>query len=896
MGTRSLQASQKGIEKANLALAQYSLSQNALAEDLELSRQTINKFFKGKPIDRVNFALICDRLGLNLEDTVTITHAASDHHQQSDNLDLQWGDAQSPKQSSNQDSEINSLAKQVRLLQVGRRNLEEAKKALDRSSLVNQAEQRLELEFRKQEYQAKSLENDPTWQNLYKSTPPNKVQKKNLSLLDKITLLAEEIQIPSQILQQFFLGESIESEAFKEICFYLKLEWQVTVDIDFLHLLVHVLPKVKELHYYQVQNQCGSIKILDVARPVELDSLYVDVNILEEPPSYQQLELADLPRVYDSQKDEFDRLGLGQVRQVRVPGLKALSDHSKLVVLGKPGSGKSTFLKYIAIQCNQNSFQEDRIPIFFSLKNFSDDVEHSGNFGILNYILQKFSGYKDINEIEVQKLLSFGRALILLDGLDEIPENNADEVLRQIRRFFEEYHKNQFVITCRTAAYGSRFAGFTEVEVADFTQDQIEKFSEKWFRYVDKNSIEEARVKGKKFVKKLNLPENDQIREICTTPILLNLACLVFQAKADFPSNRSRLYDQGIDILLRKWDKEKKIKRDEVYRSLSIWEKMEILTQVASSTFENARYFFDKVELQLLIAQYLSTLPSSPSNQFDLLIVGEATLQSIEAQHGLLVERARHIYSFSHLTFQEYFTARSIINSFEQTSFTQRFNHITKKSWHEVFLLAASMMRNADDLIRQMKKKVDEIIGFDKDLQKFLTWLLHKSVSVKSTYKPVVVRAFYFDFARRFNPEHISVLAIDSARIRALKLPHDIGLDLLIAPSLISHCQLACSLSYEFEQAVISIRGWRLGESRLTPDSKQTEKLRDRLRDSMIQKRNVGHDWKFSYEQKALLQQYYYANQLLVNCLKSGCTVSDQLREEIEETLLMPITAINNER
>lgn len=78
MGTRSLQASQKGIEKANLALAQYSLSQNALAKDLGLSRQTVNNFFKGKAIDRENFALICDRLILDLKDTVAIVDAVAD--------------------------------------------------------------------------------------------------------------------------------------------------------------------------------------------------------------------------------------------------------------------------------------------------------------------------------------------------------------------------------------------------------------------------------------------------------------------------------------------------------------------------------------------------------------------------------------------------------------------------------------------------------------------------------------------------------------------------------------------------------------------------------------------------------------------------------------------------
>ena|SRR6476469_7052870 len=84
MGTRSLQASHKGIEKTNLALAQYSLSQNALAKDLGLSRQTVNKFFKDEAIDRENFALICDRLGLDLKNTVATKTLASESTELSD--------------------------------------------------------------------------------------------------------------------------------------------------------------------------------------------------------------------------------------------------------------------------------------------------------------------------------------------------------------------------------------------------------------------------------------------------------------------------------------------------------------------------------------------------------------------------------------------------------------------------------------------------------------------------------------------------------------------------------------------------------------------------------------------------------------------------------------------
>jgi len=66
----------------------------------------------------------------------------------------------------------------------------------------------------------------------------------------------------------------------------------------------------------------------------------------------------------------------------------------------------------------------------------------------------------------------------------------------------------------------------------------------------------------------------------------------------------------------------------------------------------------------------------------------------------------------------------------------------------------------------------------------------------------------------------------------------------------------------------------------------------EQLRAVMIKYRNIGHNWQFSEAQKELLQQYHEANQLLVNCLNSACEVSDEVREEIEETLLLPIVEI----
>jgi hypothetical protein len=68
------------------------------------------------------------------------------------------------------------------------------------------------------------------------------------------------------------------------------------------------------------------------------------------------------------------------------------------------------------------------------------------------------------------------------------------------------------------------------------------------------------------------------------------------------------------------------------------------------------------------------------------------------------------------------------------------------------------------------------------------------------------------------------------------------------------------------------------------------QKSKEHLREQVIKHRNIGHDWQFSEDHKKILQQYFCATKLLVDCLNSsGCKVSKEVREEIESTLLLPL-------
>lgn len=205
-----------------------------------------------------------------------------------------------------------------------------------------------------------------------------------------------------------------------------------------------------------------------------------------------------------------------------------------------------------------------------------------------------------------------------------------------------------------------------------------------------------------------------------------------------------------------------------------------------------------------------------------------------------------------------------------------------------------------------------------------MAWVQQKSISVQVPYNLVAVRAFYLadkidifcTLARDFHldAELETALALDLAfptRLNpelALTLDRNLALEIYLSvalslPNVRSHAfHLALDLAHDIdsrlEQALQELKE-RLPT--LAPDKKIFKQWCEeadgrawtkKLRAVMIKHRNIGHHWQFSNEQKELLEQYYYANKLLVKCLNSDCYVSREVRQGIEDTLLLPIAEI----
>jgi hypothetical protein len=772
---------------------------------------------------------------------------------------------------------------------------------------------------------------------------------------------AVELEVSRSTIQNFFACKPIGRENFHKICQGLDLCWEEIADLPQQQLRPSnaneigqkiLFEEKKEpinfsfVEQFRLQVQprilsmCSTMRVLDMSQPMSLKDIYVETQVYEKIKGRRRLDVNTIykTKVFN-RVDPFNlKFNLQEVVQNEVSGLDAATRYSKLAVLGKPGSGKTMFLKHLVLQCLEGEFEPEKIPIFVS---FRDLLAFDSSLSILNYITWQLTQDGQPPEVNhITQLLSKGKFFIVIDGLDEVKIVDRQAICQSLRRFTEWFPENRYIISCRHGAQYCNFEQFTEVEVADFQSDQIDDFATKWF---ESRKIE----KSDDFLKKLE--ESISIQEFSTNPLLLTLLCILFEESTSFPSSRSEIYEEGLDIMLRQWDVERSIEREVGY-GLSQRQEKELLCAIALTTFEHKQYFFKESELEFYINRYVSNI----SNEVMLQVNAKKLLKSIETRHGLLVEQAKKVYSFSHLAFQEYLTARKFVFEYDPKISTTMLHHLAshifEERWREIFLLVAEMSFQADNLVQIIKQQIDAQLGQAVDVKDFLNWINCKAQSVvihssqawsqasnlskeihitkepfsdpaeQAQLQLTTIRAFYFgmglsqilgctgsifDLALSLNPKFSRIihsnydLALDLSLFHVLNIGHN--LETMQSPATSLKRTLNRAIDYAVKINLELAEILREIEKKLPdPEINKTQFLlwwHDQgeswlcLISSMaIKFCNVGHQWQFDCQHQNFLKQYYQANLLLIDCLRRSSRVSPDIRRAIQyELLLTPL-------
>ncbi|MEB3277595.1 MAG: NACHT domain-containing NTPase [Lyngbya sp.] len=621
--------------------------------------------------------------------------------------------------------------------------------------------------------------------------------------------LASEVNLKTrQPIWRFFTGRPIERHTFVEICSLLDLNWvEIAQDppVEILEKIsdsvektgnidINVLiQQVRSKRYDKIQHRCSYLTLLDLHNPVNINDIYIDVDILEQIGSQPGINIAQLQ---NWTPEEFERFSPNNIYPKKMSGIEAAETYSKLRILGSVGAGKTVFLQHLALLCNQGQFAPNRVPVFINLRDFADESRTAGNFSLFNSIYAEFITSEINNPTALTSLLHNGRILLLLDGLDQVSSQDFPSVVQEIRRFSEKYYNNLFIVSCRTAAKEFKIKGFTDVEIAPLTEEKITQFAEKWLAIFNPtDDVEEGLQQAVEFTKSLNLPEKFQFRQLVVRPLFLYIACLMFSRSEDFFFKFSDFSKLCLDSLLGKWDQSKSIKRDEVYSGFSLAQKLKLFRQLAMDSFEEGKYFFHKKQIQQYINGYLLDLANDGIDPEQLQVDSEAVLKAIELQHGILVERVPDIFSFSFSGFQDYFTAQQIADHYNlqksEQSLKNLVSNLGEPRWHKIFLLTGSLLESGDVLIKLIQEKIEEMVAQNPEMQEYLT-------GVSQHYQ-------------------------------------------------------------RGKQSRRESREWLFIQQNL----------------------NLNH------EQQQILEYYYKANQLLLDCLQSDCAVTEAVRQEIEASLFL---------
>ena len=301
---------------------------------------------------------------------------------------------------------------------------------------------------------------------------------------------------------------------------------------------------------------------------IELDRVYVGLElrrrVMSGPPSLQAREFQQA--LFDAsealrQTAPFDSMSVGsgildpehpqwrreasQVTETYEVGeaLRVLDD--RIVILGAPGSGKTTLIRYLAVTFADRKAEDrlgithDLIPILLPLRDWVNDKQDLTPETLGAYVLGK-ALEADCPDGFFRQALLAGRCLVLLDGMDEVStEGDRARVAKEIDALVAAFPKNRFVVTSRPAGYeGVSLSGFTVLRVRDFTDEDVEAFARRWSLAVEIASRglkreedaawavaeEDAERQADDLVRAIR--EKDRVRQLAVNPLLLTIVGL----------------------------------------------------------------------------------------------------------------------------------------------------------------------------------------------------------------------------------------------------------------------------------------------------------------------------------------------------------------------------------
>ncbi|RRR78594.1 MAG: NACHT domain-containing protein [Candidatus Viridilinea halotolerans] len=400
---------------------------------------------------------------------------------------------------------------------------------------------------------------------------------------------------------------------------------------------------------------------------------------------------------------------------------EALHDHARLVILGDPGSGKSTLLRHFAWvlarrgldQCGPETelvgwhAKRRRFPLLLPLRRLAGALVGAADPSTtLHQTLRTLLAEYGVNAADdlLTDVLVRGAAMLLLDGLDEVPvEATATSVdrattLHAVRSFAERYERSAIVLTCRTRAFSDelRSALAWQFEtLAPLTLGQIRHFVPAWYQELAERGHLQATQMAQVSKELLDtIASNARLRALAATPLLLTLMALLLFRRGILPRDRPKLYEEILELLLGQWDKVRagQSLADAIgcpdwtsERLRPLLDRLSYEAHLAGSSHDGrGRLERGRVRDALIEFFEKAKLP-------DAWGAAQRCLSYFEQRSGLLAADDPSTYVFAHLTLQEHCAGRHLLLSRDPVAQVVARRH--EDRWREPIFLGLGVIQ-----------------------------------------------------------------------------------------------------------------------------------------------------------------------------------------------------------
>ncbi|WP_229890466.1 NACHT domain-containing protein [Streptomyces lavendofoliae] len=379
--------------------------------------------------------------------------------------------------------------------------------------------------------------------------------------------------------------------------------------------------------------------------------------------------------------------------QVALTAEQALADTDRVLLRGPAGSGKSTLVQWLAVNAAHRRFGRDLddwnrcVPFVLRLRTFSPSGALPGPGEFLRAAGVPLHGAAPAGWVE--RLMADGRALVLVDGVDEVPARLRKRTQEWLRSLIAAFPHARYVVTTRPSAVPEDWLalhGFAAHSLLPMERDDIRAFIEHWHEAARQECAAPAeRDRLDTYERSLlhAVGTRRALGRLATNPLMCSLLCALNRdRRMQLPRARKELYDAALDMLLVRRDTEREVVGVEGV-DLTREEQMALLQRFGYWLIRNGQVEADRADAVEMVARWLGAMPQVEGT-------AEQVFSHLLIRSGLLREPRPGAVDFVHRTFQDYLGAKAAV---ESRDFGVLVRHAHDDQWDDVVQMAVGHAR-----------------------------------------------------------------------------------------------------------------------------------------------------------------------------------------------------------